>query len=144
MNWGNKLIVVFILFAMLICTMVYKAFHSKPHLVSEEYYKDELRYQDKIDGMANTAKLSDAIVSQDSTSVTIQLPKELNGGKIIGEAWFYCKTDEGKDKKFPLEVDSTGKQTILKKQLLKTGYQVKLSWKIDSTNYFTEKEIILK
>lgn len=144
MNWGNKLIVVFVLFAALICTMVYKAFQSKPHLVSEEYYKDELRYQDKIDGMANTAKLSDAIVSQDSTAVTIQLPKELNGNKIIGEVWFYSKTDEGKDKKFPLEVDSTGKQTILKKLLLKTGYQVKLSWKIDTTNYFTEKEITLK
>jgi glucan-binding YG repeat protein len=124
--------------------MVYKAFHSKPHLVSEEYYKDELRYQDKIDGMANTAKLSDAVVSQDSTAVTIQLPKELNGNKIIGEAWFYCKTDEGKDKKFPLAVDSTGKQMISKNQLLKTAYQVKLSWKIDTTNYFTEKEIILK
>lgn len=144
MNWGNKLIVVFVLFAALICTMVYKAFQSKPHLVSEEYYKDELRYQDKIDGMANTAKLSDAIVSQDSTAVTIQLPKELNGNKIIGEVWFYSKTDEGKDKKFPLEVDSTGKQTILKKLLIKTGYQVKLSWKIDTTNYFTEKEITLK
>lgn len=144
MNWGNKLIVVFLLFAILIGTMVYKSFQSKPHLVSEDYYKDELRYQDKIDGMANTAKISDVIVAQDSAFVTIYLPKELNGNKIEGEAWFYCKTDENKDKKFPLEVDANGKQSILKKQLSKTNYQVKLSWKVGAVNYYIEKEITIK
>jgi len=144
MNWGNKLIVVFLLFALLIGTMVYKSFQSKPHLVSEEYYKDELRYQDKIDGMANTAKITDVVVDQDALSVNIILPKELKGSKIEGEAWFYSKTDESNDKKFPLQVDTSGKQSILKTQLSKTNYQVKLSWKVGSKNYFTEKEITIK
>ena len=144
MNWGNKLIVVFILFATLIGTMVYKSFQSKPHLVSEEYYKDELRYQDKIDGMANVAKLSEVVVTQDTAGVNIILPKELNGAKVEGEAWFYCKTDEVNDKKFPLAVDANGKQVIRYKQLSKTNYQVKLSWKIGSKNYYAEKEIALK
>ena len=58
MNWGKGLIGVFCLFALGMGTLAYKASSTKLDLVSNEYYKDELRYQDKIDGMNNASKIS--------------------------------------------------------------------------------------
>jgi len=144
MNWGNKLILVFILFAVLMSVLVYKSVNTRYDLVSKDYYKDELRYQDKIDGMANAANVSDVTVSQDSNNVIVDFPKELNGYKTEGEAWFYCATDDVKDKKIALQVDANGRQTFPKNQLSKTNYLLKLSWKIGNSNYFAEKSVIIK
>lgn len=134
----------FILFAVLMSVLVYKSVNTRYDLVSKDYYKDELRYQDKIDGMANAAKVSDVTVSQDSNNVIVDFPKELNGYKTEGEAWFYCATDDVKDKKIALQVDANGRQTFPKNQLSKTNYLLKLSWKIGNSNYFAEKSVIIK
>ena len=144
MNWGNKLILVFVLFALGMSFLVYKAINVRYDLVSKDYYKEELRYQDKIDGYKNAAKLSDVIITQDSANVTVEIPKELNGYRVEGEVFFYCPTDDIKDIKFPLKVDAEGKQIISKTQLKKTNYQVKLTWKAGNDNYYTQKEFLVK
>ncbi len=145
MNWGNKLIIVFLLFAVLMSTLVYKSVTTKYDLVSKDYYKDELRYQDKIDGMANAAKVSDIGIAQDKEAVILALPKELKGERLQGEVWFYCATDDRKDQRFPLAVDTTGKQIFLKSSLSKTNYKVKLNWKTaGNTLYYAEKEVTVQ
>lgn len=140
MNWGNKLVVVFILFAILMATLVYKAVNTKFELVSKDYYKDELRYQDRIDGRNNAALIGKVAVTQDAEALTIDLPEEMKGVKVEGEAWFYCKTDAERDRKIALAVDTSGKQLILKKQLIKgTTYELKLNWQAGDQKYYTEQ-----
>lgn len=141
MSWGNKLVVVFILFAVLIGTLVYKAVNTKYELVSKDYYKDELRYQDKIDGKNNAAKIGNVAVSQDADAVFIDLPAEMKGKKVDGEAWFYCKTDAQKDRKIAIQVDTSGRQLILKSQLAKGAFELKLNWQSEGEKYYTEQNI---
>lgn len=141
MSWGNKLVVVFVLFALLIGTLVYKAMHTKYELVSKDYYTEELRYQDKIDGKNNAAKIGSVSVTQDAETVQIDLPAEMKGRKIAGEAWFYCKTDAQKDRKIALETDADGRQIILKKQLAKGVFELKLNWQAGDEKYYTEQNI---
>lgn len=144
MNWGNKLLVVFIAFAALIGTLVYKSMHTKFDLVSTDYYKDELTYQDKIISIQNANKLSGVNITQDSASITLFLPKELMGEKIQGEAWFYCKTDADRDRKINIDINGDDQQIIDKKKLLKGNYQLKLSWKANNKNYYTEKDVFIQ
>ena len=143
MNWGNKIILAFLLFAGLIMTLVYKSIHTKYDLVSKNYYQDELRFQDKIDGAANAVKLAKVIVSQDKESLLITLPDEMKGTKVEGEAWFYCKTDAEKDRKIPLAIDENGEQRILKKTFIKGTYELKLNWQTPANKYYTEQIVIL-
>ena len=91
MNWGNKLVIAFLLFAGLMFTLVYKAVNTKFELVSKEYYKDELRYQDKIDGVSNANKLSNVLITQNDSQLTVELPKEMKGFRCDGEIWFHCR-----------------------------------------------------
>ncbi|MBN9299524.1 MAG: FixH family protein [Filimonas sp.] len=143
MNWGKGITIVFCLFAALICTLVYKSTKTKFDLVSTEYYKDELNYQDRIESMNNANKLSDASITQNAESVIITMPKEQQGVKVQGEAWFYCKTDAAKDKKIALTPADNGVQVIDKKRLTKGIYQVKLDWKDSKESYYTEKDIVI-
>jgi hypothetical protein len=144
MNWGNKLVVVFVAFAALIGTLVYKSVNTKYELVSKDYYKDELRYQDKIDGKVNADKLSGLAIVQNSESLTIVMPKEVAGHKLDGELWFYCPTDATKDKKISLNLTPENLQVISKKEVVKGKYHLKLSWKEGTENFFIEKELVVE
>ncbi len=144
MNWGNKLVLVFVAFAALIGTLVYKSVNTKYELVSKDYYKDELRYQDKIDGKANADKLSGLSIIQNKESITVVMPKELVGHKIEGELWFYCPTDAVKDKKIPLNITVENFQIIPKEEVVKGNYRLKLSWKEGLENFYIEKDVSVK
>lgn len=141
MNWGNRMLLVFALFAFFIGFLVYKCINTKFDLVSKDYYKDELRYQDKIDGKLNAAEISSVKLEQDNNVVTVLFPSEQKGMKAEGEVFFYCPTNENKDKHFPLTINAEGKQSIDKKMLSKLGYKVKITWDIDKKKFYSEKDI---
>lgn len=141
MSWGNKLVFVFIAFAGLIGTLVYKSMQSSFDLVSKDYYKDELRYQEKIDAKASAAQFSAIQLTQTTEVVVIQFPQELASKKFSGEAWFYCSTNAANDRKIAIEVTNNGEMIVPKVKLTKANYLVKLSWKVDDENYYTEKDI---
>jgi hypothetical protein len=144
MSWGNKLVVVFIVFALLIGTLVYKAMHTKYELVTKDYYGEELRYQDKIDGKQNASTVSAVSVTQDTNGIIIQFPKEQQSAAKKGEAWFYYASDESKDVKIPLQTDVDGKQIILKDKLHKGACLLKLTWSIGKENFYDEENLNIK
>jgi hypothetical protein len=145
MTWGNKLLIVFIAFAGLMGTLVYKCMNQNFELVTKDYYNDELRYQDKIDGMNNANRLSDVAVSQSTTGdVQIVLPKELNGLATTGSVWFYCPTSSINDRKLPLQVNEEGVMDVKRGLLTATNYQVKITWQVGDDKYFSEKLIAVK
>jgi hypothetical protein len=144
MSWGNKLVGVFIVFIALIGTLVYKSINSSFDLVSKDYYKDELRYQETIDAQKSAAQFSAIEVAQNNEAVTIQFPEEIKDKKVDGEIWFYSNADASKDIKFKIEVGNNGLMQIAKSQLIKTKYTVKINWQIATTNYYSEKSILVQ
>lgn len=141
MSWGNKLVIVFVVFAGLIGTLVYNCTKQNFELVSKDYYNDELKYQEKIDGANNANKLTTVALSQSPAEVTIQLPKELNGLAVNGEAWFYCVTNSKNDRRLPMLVDEEGMMVIDKAKLATARYLVKLQWKVGNHDYYNEQTI---
>lgn len=140
MSWGNKLVIVFVAFAALMITLVYKAINTKFELVTKDYYKDELRYQDKIDGEANATAAGNIILLKDNASLVLQLPGSLNTSLVEGEAWFYCKTDESKDRKFQVRIEN-GKYIFDASKLAKANYELKLQLTSANKNYYYTKLI---
>jgi hypothetical protein len=144
MNWGNKLVVVFIVFAALMATLVYKATQTKFELVSKDYYQDELRYQDKIDGAANASRQLPLSVFIKDGQVHIKFPMAEKNKEITGEAWFYCATDAYKDKRVALSVDPNGLETIELKRFIKGSYVVKISYEIAGKKYYAEHQLVIQ
>lgn len=139
MNWGNKLILAFVLFALFIGYMVSQSFNTRFDLVSNNYYNEELRYQEKLNAIKNTNKLSNVEVFQNSNLLVIFLPKELKDSKISGSVLMYCNTDKAKD--FKLDFKDSLFIRIDKTKLQAKNYILKLNWKSDTTNYYFEKNI---
>ncbi|MBS1574967.1 MAG: FixH family protein [Bacteroidetes bacterium] len=144
MNWGYRLLFTFIAFAGMMGYLVFRAYKTNFELVKPDYYKDELSYQKVIDGAnrANTLSASPAL-SQNGTSVTLQMPEEMRGKAITGNAWFYCAYDSRRDRKLDIQPDGDGKETFAG-SFMPGNYTVKLEWNAEGKEYYTEKNMTIR
>jgi hypothetical protein len=143
MNWGKKILIVYIVFVLGIVFMVYKASTQNTDLVTTDYYAKELKYQQKIDEIKRvSALLAPVEYTVKDNALTIQFPKDFAGRQLAGEAVLYCPSDERKDIK---------KNFILKDESLqieipagsKGLYELHLSWQDGGVTYYFEKKIII-
>lgn len=143
MSWGNKLVIVFVAFVALMATLVYKAINTKFELVTKDYYKEELRYQDKIDGAINAKTAGEIKLIQDAATIILELPVSLQSAIAEGEAWFYCKTDATKDLRMPVKIED-GQYSFDKASLAKGSYQLKLQLTSGEKKYYYKEYITVK
>lgn len=142
LNWGHRLTIAFIAFAGFIFFLIYKTTQSHFDLVSKDYYKDELAYQQVIDGTNQANKLSSSIlVEQQKEQISIQFPLEMKQKKAEGTIFFYCTADSRKDKKIAIKLSEDAVQLIPAKEILPGKYVVKTTWKADNQNYYNEQPV---
>ena len=143
-NWGHKLTLGFLAFAGMIVYMVVQSMNTRYELVSNEYYKDELQYQQVIDGTSRANQLgSRASITQQNDELVIQLPAEMQQKTITGSLWFYNATDSKKDKKMALQVNDNAAQSIDSKLFLPGNYTAKLSWTSNGETYYSEVPVTI-
>ena len=140
MNWGQKLMMGFIVVAAGMIYLAYRCMHVNTDLVTKEYYKDELKYQDVIDGtkMANALNGKVQLI-QDQEEITVQLPAEMKNENVSGNIWFYCAADVKKDRHISIKTNSEATQQINKKILIPGIYTVKFDWSSNNKHYHAEQ-----
>ncbi len=125
--------------------MVYRCVQTPVNLVSEQYYKDELAYQQVIDGTKQENALSGKLeLATVPAGIRIDLPREMRGKMVKGTIFFYCPSDVVRDRRIPLGMDSTGEQQIGKGTVLSGHYTVKVSWETCGVNYFVEQPFVIQ
>jgi hypothetical protein len=145
LNWGHKITIVLILFGVLMLTLVYMSIKTDFQLVSKDYYKDELKYQQIIDGSNNAAALSSPVtIAQSDNNITIQFPLEMKGKLLEGSIWFYCAYNDQNDRHIKIDVTNNAIQTIERSKLSTANYIIKTNWKADGKNYYNEQSFSIK
>ena len=144
MNWGNKLILVFLVFGAGISYMVYRCMQTPVDLVSTRYYSDELAYQRVIDGTRRANALSGKVqLTQAGAGIRLRLPAEMKGKPVRGSVQFYCPNDATRDRDILLRPDAGGVQDIPAGELAPGRYVVKVSWESGGADYFNEQPFFL-
>lgn len=139
MNWGHKIIIVFIIFAAGIITLVTKSMRTKIDMVTKDYYGEELKYQDVIDGKQNARSLSaPVLIAQQAEGIAVTFPRELHGSTLTGNIKFYRPSDEAMDIEMPLLLNDEGKQLINRQLFSKGNYQVKVQWQSKGKPFYQE------
>ncbi|MDX2048387.1 MAG: FixH family protein [Chitinophagaceae bacterium] len=142
MNWGNKLLITFIVFGAGISYLVYRSLNTSFELVEKDYYKNELQYQQVIDGTKRANALASPVKLQKSgDQIVLHLPEEMKNKDILGDVWFYCAYDSRKDRKFTLNTDAEGSQSFHSSSILPGNYTVKIKWNENGKNYYSENNL---
>ena len=144
LNWGNGILIAILTFVSLMSYLVYQSIHTNYDLVAEDYYKEELRYQEIIDGSQRFHDLrSDLSLQVIDNQIQLSFPAEMKGQPLQASLHFYCPTDQHHDKKLIVEIPQTGTIGLPLRTLLPGQYTVKISWQYAQQYYYTEKSLSL-
>jgi hypothetical protein len=137
MSWGKWIVVAFVLFAGFIATLVTVCMRQDISLVSKEYYKDELAYQEQIQRMNNANMLDQKPVIQKTGSfleIDFDRFKEIENGQIK----LFSPSDPKKDKTYILTSSDNRKQLLPIEDVAKGMYRARMQWVMEGKEYYLE------
>jgi len=144
-SWGTGIVIAFGVFMSInVLTAVY-LMNQDVNLVSEDYYDEEIKYQQQIDRMERTSRLEKKqIVSFDGSIFKIKIPKSVLSKRLTGEIYFYRPSNSKSDIKIPLITDTLGVQVIPVERLEKGLWTIKVTWLSIGKEYFSEDRILIQ
>jgi hypothetical protein len=143
-GWGTRIAILYGGFVVLMVSLVTMSMKQDFSLVSDDYYQQELAYQNTIDASRNRSALSaPATVSAYTKEVVIGFPAEFAGSSITGTVHFYSPVATKLDRKFDIAA-SDNVMHIVREDLVNGRYIVKLSWVAAGTTYYQETDLNLR
>lgn len=140
-NWGTKIAIFYSSFVLFIIGMVIMAFNQNYDLVTEDYYAQEIAYQDRIDHQTNTNDLKESVkLFIEDRQLIIELPT-LTNESVNGNISCFRPSDETKD--FEVKLIDGNRQTIPLSKFIKGKYLIKLDWTTNNQSYYDEQVIII-
>ncbi|MDZ7607986.1 MAG: FixH family protein [Cyclobacteriaceae bacterium] len=146
MNWGWKIAILYSGFVVMTLGMVFYFMGHKVDLVAEDYYKQEIAYQDQIDKMSNSQAMLQPLgidLDRQTLSAIIRFPTEHASAGIQGSVQLYRPANSDEDKSFDILIDSTGVQSVLLTGFSKGLWKIKVMWNSGGKDYYSEKVVTL-
>ena len=144
-NWGTGLVIAIVCFMSFLLFMVYKTTTVTKELVAEDYYAQELAYQDRIDKLENATALGDKVSwRQSGEYMEIVFPAGETPSPVAGTIEFFRPSDSSYDMVVPIDANSSNAQGVSLKNLVPGWYYMKLDWKSNGTEYYQEERILIK
>jgi len=141
MNFGKWIVVAFVVFALYIAVLVTVCVRQDINLVSKDYYRDELKYQQKLDQINNTNHLDhlpSLVVENGQAKISFQENQRVQNGKLKIQR----PSNEKLDRSFSLSPDQSTQEFNIGKWTPGL-YRASVTWTMNDKEYYFEKQIIL-
>ncbi|MGD1840877.1 MAG: FixH family protein [Thermonemataceae bacterium] len=142
MSWGYKIALLYGSFvALMVGLVTLCVMQDDIHLVSKDYYKQEIAYQEVIDQTRNAAHLKEAIaIEQTTKEIIVDFPATLKGAK--GSLLFFRPADARKDVTIDFHLRRQP-QVIVEKKFDKGLWLVKMSFQQGEKKFYREQKLVI-
>lgn len=144
-SWPTGIILALSAFIIFILSFVYKAtFMSQydHHLVSDDYYKDEMNYQQEINKLNKAAALKeDVTLTKVPEGLLIKFPAEFDAEKITGTISFQRPSNDKIDFQLPIKLIASN-YLISNENLVGGRWNAKIEWSINGTTYLFKEKLM--
>ncbi len=144
-NWGTGIIIAFISFIAFILFFIIKMNTNDKYdhdLVTEDYYAEELKYQNDIDKEQNAKLLSQNLTwKKTNEGIVVKFPENFDAKKITGNVFLYRPSNKQLDFEIPISL-SNHNLLIPDKRLLGGRWNIKVDWQYSGKSYLYKKEIL--
>jgi hypothetical protein len=140
MNWGYRIAIFFLAFISFMLFMLYQCTQQNFDLVAEDYYAQEVAFQEQINHQNNVSKLA-----QKPSWVVSEKHFELSFPNLFteGNIYFFRPSDKNLDFEEMLKIDTNGQQQIALNKFSRGVYKIKLHWSDDKESYYIEEQIFI-
>ena len=140
-NWGTKIGLLYTVFVLFIIGMVYMAFNQQYDLVTEDYYAEEIAYQNTIDSKSRAEQLEGNFTTAiEGEHLKLVFPNKETD--IEGNVVCFRPSDESKDFTEDFDVKN-GVYKIALNKFVAGKYTLKIKWQQNDLSYYKEQVIII-
>ena len=144
-NWGTGIVLAFIGFISFIMYFVINMNVNKKYdhdLVTEDYYKAELEFQNDIDKETNSRDLAENLNwKKTDDGIVITFPESIEINNISGKVFLYRPSNKQFD--FETEISLSNHNLLIPdKRLLDGRWNIKVDWQYNGKSYLYKKEIV--
>ena len=137
-NWGTGIVIAFAAFISFIMYFVISMSTDKKYnhdLVTEDYYHQELKFQDDINKISNAKKLTENItLKKTAEGIILAFPKDLQSKTIKGKVFLYRPSNKKLDFEIPISL-SNHNLLIPDNRLLGGRWNIKIDWTYKAEAY---------
>ena len=145
LNWGTGVVIAFILFISFIMYFVIAMNTDKNldhDLVNDNYYKQELEYQNDINKETKSKELDSKITwKKTQEGMRISFPSELDYNDIKGTVFLYRPSNKQLDFETTILL-SNHNLLIPDKRMLDGRWNIKIDWNYKGTNYMFKEDVL--
>lgn len=143
-NWGTGLVIGLVLFIAFIMFFVVKMSTDEKYshdLVTEEYYKRDLAYQEEIDAEENLNNYAEKMTSSKTDAGwQIVFPSDMDPTKIKGTVFLYRPSNKQLDFDFPIELSGSN-LLIPDNRLLDGRWNITVAWNYKGEDFLYKTSI---
>jgi nitrogen fixation protein FixH len=144
-SWGTGVLVAFGLFLAGILGMVALSMSEDVQLVTDRYYDNELRYQDRIQAMERANGMVTRVhMEPGSGCVLVRFPRLGSPDDVDGQVTLYRPANRADDRTLPLVLDTVWTQRIPTRMLAPGLWRVQVQWRLHGEEYYAEHPLILQ
>ncbi len=141
-SWGKAIFLVMTAFVLLMASFMYRAAFNQEELVADNYYEQEIKYQQQIDKLNRTGELAETVrMEVVGNELVISFPAEVHGKSVSGELYLQRPSDSRADARIAVAIDSLGRMHVPIEDRMKGAYNTVLEWRADSVNYLSKDRI---
>jgi len=144
MNWGIKILLLYLGFVAMIIALVVGSSMQEIHMVTDDYYEEELAYGEQIQRIKNTQELPERVeiaYDKENHKIILQYPEQF--GDISGKMVLYRPSDSQLDREIEIDLDEALKQEIATEDLLYGMWRLKINWQAEQKDYYQEEVVII-
>ena len=143
-NWGTGIVLAFIAFIGFIMYFIITMNVSDKYdhdLVTEDYYAEELSYQNDIDKLNNAKDLIENVYYVKTVDgLKINFPKDLDYKEITGKVFLYRPSNKQLDFETPISL-SNPYLLIPDNRLVDGRWNIKIDWQNNGKSYLYKASI---
>ncbi|MGE3311343.1 MAG: FixH family protein [Limisphaerales bacterium] len=144
--WPASILATFVVFIGGTVGLVVLATQNRNVLVADDYYEQEIRYQERMNQLERAAPFRDEITAThdaDRGRLNISLPAAL-AADAAGEVQLYRPNQSAADRRFPLKSSAEGQPAAIPAGDLAPGlWKVRLQWNSGGREYFAERSVVV-
>ncbi|WP_031530345.1 FixH family protein [Dyadobacter crusticola] len=143
-NYATATVTLYLGFVAMIIVLVTMSMSQKVDLVTDKYYDEELRFQEKIDKRDRSAALPQQISwNVTGQGISIIYPETMADSTLSGKIRLYCPADENQD--LTVQINAKDHTQLIPASTIKDGsYKLQIDWKSGGLTYWDEGIISIR
>lgn len=146
-RWPIAIIIIYSVFVLLLAAFVIFSRFQQVDLVIEDYYDQEIKYQQQINRIDRTQSLSEPvnwIYDKNNGTVNVKFPSDFDPNQVSGNLLFFRPSDAKQDKLVALNLSADGTQLISTDNLTPGYWKIKIFWQAQKSDYYKEGILVVE